>query len=84
MQDVDPGKCVKGKGDCGREKEAEQSPEIDHPHFPSGPFASLDVHHGPGDEEAKQETDKRDQGLQVDSGQNLHLPAVERIEPTES
>jgi len=69
MQDVDSGEGIKGEGDGGCEEKAEKGAKIKNPCRAAGPFPSLDIHDRPGEEETEQETEKREQGLQIDAGQ---------------
>ena len=54
MEDVDPGKGVKGESDGGGEKEPKECSKIKDPHMAARPCSSLDIHDCPGDKEAKE------------------------------
>jgi len=58
MQDVDPGKGIKGEGDSGCEQESQEGPKVKKPHVAAWPCPSLDIHDGPGEKEAEEKARK--------------------------
>lgn len=58
MEDVDPGKGVKGEGNGGGEEESQEGSKVKNPHVTAWPCPSLDIHDCPGNKEAKEEAHK--------------------------